>query len=67
MAQNTDLDTQRTDVAETAESVGGDELRTGGEAVVLGGGVGGGEVCEGVVLVLEVLVSAWDWRGVNLR
>ena len=58
LAENTDLNTQGTDVAETAESVGGDELGAGGEAVVLGGGVGGGEVSEGVVLVLEKLVCA---------
>ena len=56
LAENTNLNTQGTNVAETAESVGGDELGAGGEAVVLGGGVGGGEVSEGVVLVLEELV-----------
>ena len=59
LAENTDLDTQGSNVAETAESVGGDELGAGGEAVVLGGGVGGGEVSEGVVLVLGELVSIW--------
>jgi hypothetical protein len=52
LAENTNLDTQRTDVAETAEGVGGDELGAGGEAVVLRGGIVGGEVGEGVVLVL---------------
>lgn len=52
LAENTNLDTQGSNVAETAESVGGDELGAGGEAVVWGGGVGGGEVSEGVVLVL---------------
>jgi hypothetical protein len=52
LAEDTDLNTQRTDVTETAKSVGGDELRSRGEAVVLGGGVLGGEVGEGVVLVL---------------
>jgi len=57
LAENTDLDTQGTDVAETAESVGGDELRTGGKAVVLGGGVVGGEVSEGVVLVGDDLLG----------
>lgn len=56
LAENTDLDTERTNVAETAESVGGDELGSRGHAVVLGGGVLGGEVGESVVLVLLVSV-----------
>lgn len=56
LAENTDLDTEGADVAETAESVGGDELRAGGEAVELGGLVGGGEGGESIVLVLERIV-----------
>lgn len=52
LAENTDLDTQRTNVTETAEGVGGDELRARREAVELRGRVLGGEGGESVVLVL---------------
>jgi len=56
LAENTNLDTEGADVAESTEGVGGDELRAGREAVELGGGVVGGERGEGVVLVLEEIV-----------
>lgn len=51
LAENTNLDTERTDVAETAESVGGDESGSGSEVLIaiLAAGEGG----ESVVLVLQ--------------
>jgi hypothetical protein len=50
-SKNTDLNTQRTNVSETAACVGSDELRSGGKAGV--GGVGG-ESAEGNILVLLI-------------
>lgn len=49
LAENTDLDTERTDVAEPAARVGRDETRSGREVGVVGAG---GKCREGVVLVL---------------
>ena len=53
LAENTDLDTKRTNVAEAAQRVGGNELGTGGEVGVFGVGSKG---TESIVLVLDNLL-----------
>lgn len=50
LAENTNLDTQGANVAKSAESVGGNELRAGRQVGVVG--VGGHGV-EGIVLILQ--------------
>lgn len=51
LAQDTNLDTERANVAKAADGIGRDELRAGGEVGVCGVG---GEGREGVVFVLLI-------------
>lgn len=55
LAKDTDLNTKGTNVAETAEGVGGDETRSGAEVGVFGRA---DEGAKGIVLVLQHVLLA---------
>lgn len=66
LAQNTNLDTQRANVAEAAESVGGNEL---GARRHVGVVIVGGHGVEGIVLVLEaaIVIITSQIKGTSWR